>query len=447
MTPAGGVGREGPVPQGRRPSMTRRIVLAGAVALAVVLLGLANVFAVQVFDLMAEEAGGFVVFVNSIGVMTLTSVAVGVLVASRAPSNRIGPMLIGGALLLEAVFVSWPLTVLSYVSGWVPPFVSGVIAWLATVGLLPALFILLPTVGLTFPDGRLPGPRWRVAYAACAGVLAIGGVLVTIAPWSPTEEQSVANPFAVPGLPTTISEVGGAIAAVAVCAGFGLAVAGMIGRFRRGTALERAQLKWLLAALAVGGVVFPLSFATDIGPADLIDVGSVLIVALIPVAIGIAILRYRLFDIDRIISRTLSWAVITGVLVSVFALLVVGLQTALLGVTQGQTLAVAASTLIAFALFQPVRRWIQAAVDRRFDRARYDGERTAAAFADRLRDRVALTGLERDIAGTVREALRPRSVGVWTRPAAHDASAAGTGGGVPSAQAWTRWVADGRAVR
>ena len=119
--------------------------------------------------------------------------------------------------------------------------------------------------------------------------------------------------------------------------------------------------------------------------------------AAVPAAIAVAVLRYRLYEIDRIISRTLSWATVSGVLVVVFAGLVVGLQALLTGVTQGQTLAVAASTLVAFALFQPVRRRVQRAVDRRFDRARYDSERTAAAFAERLRTEVDLDAVARDL--------------------------------------------------
>jgi hypothetical protein len=393
----------------------RGLLLGGAIVLAVLLLALANVFAVQTFDLMATDAGGFVLFVNSIGVLSLTAVAVGVLISWRVPENRIGTLLILGALLLETVFVSWPLTVLTWVNGWVPPLASGLIAWTATIGLLPALFILLPTVGLVFPDGQLPGSRWRVPYAACVALLVVGVVLMTVAPWVPIEEQPVPNPFALDGVPTAASEVGGALAAIAVFTGFGLAVAGMIGRFRRGDALERAQLKWLLAALTAAGIVFPLSFATDIGPADLIDVGSVIVGALIPLAIGIAILRYRLYAIDRLISRTVSWALVTGVLVLVFAGLVVGLQALLVDVTQGQTLAVAASTLAAFALFQPVRRRVQRTVDRRFDRARYDAERTAAAFADRLRDQVALETVAGELVASVRGTLQPSHTIMWLR--------------------------------
>ena len=134
-----------------------------------------------------------------------------------------------------------------------------------------------------------------------------------------------------------------------------------------------------------------------------------------PLAIGIAVVRYRLYEIDRIISRTIGWALVTGLLVAVFIGGVLALQALLADFTQGQTLAVAASTLVAFALFQPVRRRVQRAVDRRFDRARYDGERTAAAFAERLRDEVDLVTLAAELQGTVGAAVRPTISSLWLR--------------------------------
>ena len=135
-------------------------------------------------------------------------------------------------------------------------------------------------------------------------------------------------------------------------------------------------------------------------------------------SVGIAVTRYRLYEIDRIISRTIGWATVTVLLGAVFVVLVVALQAVLAPVTDESTLAVAASTLVAFALFQPVRRRVQRAVDHRFDRARYDGERTAAAFGERLRNEVDLAGVETDFRDTVTTALRPRSTAIWIRGAA-----------------------------
>ncbi len=144
-------------------------------------------------------------------------------------------------------------------------------------------------------------------------------------------------------------------------------------------------MKWLIAAVALMGLIFPLSYLTEAGA--IVDVVSVLIGCLVPISIGVAVLRYRLYDIDRIVSRSLSWTIATGGLLIAFIGLVIGLQSLLEGLTQGGTLAVAMSTLVTAALFQPVRRRVQHVVDRRFDRAGYDADRTAIAFAHRLRER------------------------------------------------------------
>ena len=134
---------------------------------------------------------------------------------------------------------------------------------------------------------------------------------------------------------------------------------------------------------------------------------------LVPVSVWIAVTRYRLYEIDRLISRTIGWAIVTGILVAVFALLVVTLQALLTSVTEVNTLAVAASTLVAVALFQPLRRRVQRAVDRRFDRARYDGQRTTAVFADRVRNEVDLGTLRTALVATASEAVRPTGAGLW----------------------------------
>ncbi len=136
---------------------------------------------------------------------------------------------------------------------------------------------------------------------------------------------------------------------------------------------------------------------------------------LLPVAIGIAVLRYRLYEIDRLISRTIGWAIVTALLVGAFALLVLGSSAVLEPLTGGNTLAVAGSTLVVAALFTPLRARVQRAVDRRFDRARYDGERLVGAFGERLRDEVDLEVIRADVLGTVDQAVRPTTVGLWLR--------------------------------
>jgi hypothetical protein len=186
-------------------------------------------------------------------------------------------------------------------------------------------------------------------------------------------------------------------------------------RWRRGTPIERAQIKWLVAAtafLVVAEVINVVTFRADQLNAVTVIATSAAI-ALIPIAIGIAILRYRLFEIDRLVSRTIAYTAVTAVLLAVFVGIILLLQTVLEPYTQGQTIAVAASTLVVFALFQPVRRRVQHAVDRRFDRARIDADQTSSDFAERLRHEVDIETVTSDLRGTVRAAIKPTGVSLW----------------------------------
>jgi hypothetical protein len=225
-------------------------------------------------------------------------------------------------------------------------------------------------------------------------------------------------------LPPWLEDGSGAFRSVAGPLAFALFVASIVSllvRYARSDGVERLQLRWLVTGLASVAAAVPVGFILFalFGPAieGWAWLPAKIAFTLPPIAIGVAVLRYRLYEIDRIVSRTIGWAVVTGSLIAVFGGAVVGLQAMLADVTQGRTLAVAASTLVAFALFQPLRRRVQAAVDRRFDRARVDADRTASAFADRLRDQIDLGGVEADIAGTIEAALRPSSTGIWIRGA------------------------------
>jgi hypothetical protein len=294
---------------------------------------------------------------------------------------------------------------------------SGWCGWATYVGFL-ALTII-------FPSGRLPEARGRRAaiILLAAGVADV--VLTAIAPTMGVSPDGVTtiyvpNPVAVlPDLPlwSALPIQDGTV--LVVIALLGIGVVRMVLRYRRAIGVERLQLRWLVAAVAfvVTGIVFGLVsivvFGGAIEGAGWIPV--IIAYPTIPLAIGIAVMRYRLFEIDRIISRTLGYAIVTGVLVAVLVAMVVGLQALLASVTQGETLAVAGSTLAAFALFQPVRRRVQAAVDRRFDRSRYDGQRTADAYANRLRDQVDLASLRTDLVATVDANLRPTFAGLWLR--------------------------------
>jgi hypothetical protein len=244
-------------------------------------------------------------------------------------------------------------------------------------------------------------------------------------PLSPgTYPPSAQNPLALGGLVgqslallNTVSTPVGIVALVGV-------IASLLVRYRRSVGIERAQIKWF----AVVGVVVILAVLVAIPTGGftsglLAVVGTVAWVvaligmAMIPLAIGIAVLRYRLFEIDRIISRSIGWGVLTVILGGVFVGLVLGLQTVLAPFTGSNELAVAGSTLLVFSLFQPVRRRVQGLVDRRFNRARYDAQAAVDAFSVRLRDEVDLEILQGSLLTLVEATLEPTTTSLWLREA------------------------------
>ena len=203
-----------------------------------------------------------------------------------------------------------------------------------------------------------------------------------------------------------------AFPAIAICGLVAIASLGL--RYRRAESIERAQIKWLLLATSVLIATLVVASITQI---EVAFYAALVAAAAVPAATGIAILRYRLWDIDRLISRTIAYTIVTGVLALTFVVTILGLQAALASFTRDQTIVVAASTLVAAALFQPLRGRVQRAVDLRFDRARVDGERTSAAFADRIRDKVEIHAVATGLAATVDRSIRPASQGLWLRGA------------------------------
>ncbi len=325
---------------------------------------------------------------------------IGALLAWKRPENPIGWLLSGTGLTVAVaafgVFLAHFPRTLTLAN------------WLGCLYLLG--FGLSVFVVLLFPTGQLPSRRWRpVAWAAGAGLA--GWILGNaFAPTIITVSPSMRNPAGVTGPAGDIFKIMALIGAALIAATGLAAVLSLAFRYRRARTAERAQLKWLVYAGAV--IVVALLASALIASTNLQNAVSSGAVALIAVAIGIAVLRYRLYDIDRIISRTVAYAIVTGLLIGIYAGLVL-LATQVLGIHSA--VAVAAATLIAAALFNPVRRRVQHRVDRRFNRARYDAETTVAAFASRLKDAVDLDTVRADLASVVQAALEPAHVWVWTR--------------------------------
>ena len=342
----------------------------------------------------------------------------GALIVMRADGHVVGWLFAVAAPLTASVFACYGLGFVLASSQ--PPDPLG--AWLGLVGQLlfgPAIILTLPAVALTFPTGTLPGPRWRWPVRLIAAMVAVRMLVIVIRP-GPMFDGAPDNPLTpwLPGVSPSGLEILGALEAIgslSILLGAGLGVAAIIVRFRRSHGDQRQQLKWFLAAMAPAAVLLPMSLSEVFASFPLIDLLSVATLPIIAVSIAFAILRYRLYDIDRVISRTISYGLVTALLVAVFLLVNLGLQGLLSQVTSGNSLAVAGSTLLAAALFTPVRRRVQRLVDRRFDRARYDGERTASAFSVRMRDATDLPTVTNDLDVTVRRAIAPSRLGLWLR--------------------------------
>jgi hypothetical protein len=274
---------------------------------------------------------------------------------------------------------------------------------------------LIPLVILLFPDGRLPSPRWRWATAGYL-TLALADMIVQgqMSVYALTHHRTQVDGSGQLLLSDGVYSVFFAPVGLVFFGSWIASVAYQAVSWRRASGERRQQLSWLMAGGAVALIAFLAAIAASALPHAIRGaVGDVLVLgtAALPAGMGVAILKYRLYEIDRIISRTLAYAIVTGLLVGVYAGLVL-LATQVPSVSS--PVAVAVSTLAVAALFAPVRRRVQGVVDRRFNRVRYDGERTVEAFAARLQDAVDLDTVRADLAGVVSQALEPAHVTVWT---------------------------------
>jgi hypothetical protein len=346
--------------------------------------------------------------------VTLAYATVGVLLAWRRGGGRVGVILLAGGLTFAAVPFGYIVGGVMVLRNPLDP-TANILFLIGPATFALAYSLILPFVGLTFPDGHVPSPRWRWPVGLALAAVAGATILPVLKPGQIAEFTGT-NPLGIDALPAWLSSLAGPISGIGVLMISVLGFVAVVTRYRRGSVFERQQLRWFVAAVLLAVVpitVAPLTSGFG-GPAWLL-VGEFGLL-LVPIAIGIAVTRYRLYEIDRLISRGLSWAVLSALLLVVYAGAVLLLQTVLGDVIHGQTVAVAGSTLLAAAMFQPLRRRVQAAVDHRFNRASYDAERTATEFAERLRDEVDVDHLRTALATTAGGAVDPTGVGVWLRP-------------------------------
>ena len=335
--------------------------------------------------------------------------AVGVVVARRQPRNPIGWILLVFILLLVASTDFGDYAVLAYRHGRHLPLAP--VAVVLQPLWVPAI-LLFPLVILLFPDGRLASRRWRWVLRVYAG-LGAGVMVALFAPGVIAVAQHDVHLDSFGDLTATSHPA----AAIKAAEGLTLVLIGVIWlsfvghqvvSWRRATGERRQQLKWLAsgAAITVGLVAVSFGIPSTSVAGQILGLGLIGL----PVSIGVGILKYRLYDIDRIISRTLAYAVVTGLLIGVYAGLVL-LATSVLAFSS--SVAVAGATLTAAALFSPLRRRIQRIVDRRFNRSRYDAEETTTAFAGRLKEAVDLDSVHDDLVNVVQQALEPAHLSVW----------------------------------
>jgi hypothetical protein len=351
-------------------------------------------------------------------VMIVAFAALGALVAARRPANPIGWILCVSPLCLAFTELArnWYVHTLFADPGSLP--LAGGLMWAANWAWIPGFMPLLTLLLLLFPDGVAPTRRWRpVGWLA---TLAMGLLIVgyALAPGPLEDYPRVENPIGVDGPAGDALEVfqgvGFPLFAVSAIA----SMASLVVRFRRSHGVERQQLKWMAAAAALVVAAWLVNAFFDQVVGEDISVILPLALLALPTAAAIAILRYRLYDLALVVNRALVYGALTAMLAGAYLGIVLLLQLALRPLTSDSGLAIAGSTLAVAALFRPLRGRLQAVVDRRFYRRRYDAARTVERFGVRLRDEVELEALSDELRGVVRQTVQPAHVSLWMRPEA-----------------------------
>jgi hypothetical protein len=344
---------------------------------------------------------------------------VGAVIAPRLPpQNPIGWVFCAIGLLIGVTHFSaqYAIYALLAVPGSLPA--GEAVAWILT-------WVWIPGLGLStfqfllFPDGRLPSRRWRLFAWLSLLLIIVGMIWQAFAPGlvQGGDAGGIYNPLGVEGLPNVEKPIQTLLFVLML-----ISAASLFVRLVRASGVERQQLKWFtyVSALSASSVILTYTISEAIGSVWLRWAGEVMIVAALlgtPIAMGIAILRYRLYEIDLLINRTLVYGLLTAILAALYFGGIVLLQRLFVALTgEKSTLAVVASTLVIAALFNPLRRRIQSFIDRRFYRRKYDARKTLEAFSARLRDETDLDALSDDLTSVVRETMQPTHVSLWLRP-------------------------------
>lgn len=368
-------------------------VIAVASLLLIALQGVAEI-------VVTGQAQGF-----PFAVTLMIFLGVGWMLASQLPRHPLGWLIIS----VPALFASTvPFFLVGHavldtappLAAWLLWYSEGSWAWLLPVG------ILFTQIPLRFPDGRLPSPHWRwFSWFTIAAILTSSAMISTA---QQEVETGVTNPAYIPGVIDNTALVVAVFAGLLSTSILG-SIASLFVRYHRAGAVERAQLRWVLWGSAIPAVLLVLTWLAP-GEWGELDLAVSLSYGLIPVCIGVAVLRYHLYDIDRIISRTAAYAIVTALVVGVYALVVTSVTWLW---PAAPAVAVALATLAAAALFLPALRWTRRRVDRRFDRARYDAQRIVEQFGEQLRTGADPHTASIDLTDAVSRTLQPSAVGLW----------------------------------
>ena len=344
-----------------------------------------------------------------LSLLTLTFSAPGVVLSRRRPEHPFGPVFsalgAGWALYLFAgAYVEGPIVATGASGG-----LANLIPWIGNLVLGPAFGTTVTVLLLLFPTGRPLSPRWRPLLWLTIAVLGLLTIAVALKPGRmEAYAAKLDNPYGV-GSELFVDVVAGVGYLLTAC--ILLAAVSLVLRFVRSRGIERQQLKWMVLAAAF----LIVSSLADVVSEEIGTLFAALGIAGVPVAVTLAILRYRLYDIDLLINRTLVYGLLTAFLAAVYYALVVTLQGVLLGDGQRSSVVVAGATLAVAALFRPARARIQSLIDRRFNRRRYDAARTIEAFSAQLRNEVDLDSLSQHLLGVVQETMEPSRLSLWLK--------------------------------
>lgn len=387
---------------------------SGVKATAAVAAILAIVTATAVLSLESFEWVPVVV----VGIWLTTTAVVGALIVANRPENAVGSLMVAAPIVIALGLLFEAYASYVYELGHTHLPFGLPAAWLTLWLTIPGFGLFIHLL-LRFPSGRLPSPRWTWISRVATTAVAVTALAYALRPGPIDNVKGLSNPLGELG-PAWLSEAGLAVGDTLLPLSGFAAVASLFLRYRRARTTERQQMKWFVLAIAVFPVLFALSqiqwVADDSGDDYL---GFFLVMSallLVPVSMGVGILKHRLYDIDVVVNRALVYAGLTAILAGAYLGVVMLLQGVLRSFTPESDLAVAGSTLVVAALFRPARARVQSFIDRRFYRRKYDAAETLGAFSARLRDQVDLESLRSELVGAVAATMQPEHASLWLRP-------------------------------